>query len=640
MSDLRSVSPLHLQYLQGFGVAATMTISLLSEDRLWGMVMCHHKTPRRVPHAVRAVCETLARMLSLQLDVTRFRIGRERAIREAQLIHESVTALGEAESLADIVAAAATSLQGIVGADGVLVRLDGLAVGSGGLVSDAETDAFVAWLAELAAAAGGGPWSTDCLVELTAPPGQPELTAPPGQPELTAPPGQPDLAAPPGDRGRAGALVLPLAGATGDVMVWLRQETVDVVSWAGATPDDDPAAGLAVTAAGAALAHRTRSFVPRQEVIRGHSRPWTDSEMAAAQSLGHALPEALLRRARRLLVEREAGSVLERAASTETRQRLERDLQRKLRLESLGKLAGGVAHDFNNLLSVILSHAEFVDDEVQAAERSVGGSRWAPVARDTEQIISATQRAAQLTRELLSFARREVTQPRVLDLNQVIRDLELLLRRVLGPHIVLRFVLTTEPVSVVADPEQLERLLVNLAVNSRDAMSAGGRLTVTTDTLIIAQGDVLDGLASTAGRHVRMRVDDTGHGIPREVLDRVFDPFFTTKGDGEGSGLGLATVHGIVDQAGGKVTIYSEPGNGTSISILLPATDPVATRASEPGPLPPVTGQTVLLVEDEPAIRGVTRRILERSGYQVLVAASGAERSRWPAATTARSTSC
>ena len=312
----------------------------------------------------------------------------------------------------------------------------------------------------------------------------------------------------------------------------------------------------------------------------------------------------------------------ERLGIQAERDELERHLRQSQRLESLGQLAGGVAHDFNNLLGVISNYAAFVGEEVG---RQPPDERWQAVRNDIGQVQRAAEQAAGLTHQLLAFARQETIQPRVLNLNDVVQSVEQLLIRTLGEHIELIADLTADLPSVLADPGQIEQVLVNLAVNARDAMPQGGKLIIQTVSTTIDvsahdQGEV------PPGRYVALKVSDTGTGIPKEVLDRVFEPFFSTKPKGEGTGLGLATVYGIITQAGGHVRIYSEPGLGTSFTALLPVTEQDMAAAAPP-PAEPERGrgQTVLVVEDEAAIREVTRRILARNGYHVVTAASGHE---------------
>jgi nitrogen-specific signal transduction histidine kinase/CheY-like chemotaxis protein len=296
------------------------------------------------------------------------------------------------------------------------------------------------------------------------------------------------------------------------------------------------------------------------------------------------------------------------------------------RLESLGQLAGGVAHDFNNLLAVILNYAEFAAEELAAAPESEGAGRCAAAHDDLEQISRAGERAASLTRQLLAFARREVVQPQVLDLDTVVSAVEEMLRRTLGEHVELTISLAGGLHPVLADPGRLEQVLVNLAVNARDAMPGGGMLTIDTSNITVDADSIAGGSESPLGQQVRLRVSDTGTGMPPEVVAHAFEPFFTTKADDGGTGLGLATVYGILTQADGHIRIYSEPGGGTTFSITLPATTLAASpAASEVTYQRTPSGETVLVVEDEAALREVTRRILARNGYQVITAASGPE---------------
>jgi PAS domain S-box-containing protein len=309
----------------------------------------------------------------------------------------------------------------------------------------------------------------------------------------------------------------------------------------------------------------------------------------------------------------------ERLRAQAERDRMERQMHQSQRLESLGQLAGGVAHDFNNLLGVISNYASFVGDEVA---RELPSRRWQAVHDDIGQVEQAAQRAAGLTHQLLAFARQEVIQPRVVDLNEVVTSVEQLLTRTLGEHVELVSDLAEDLESVLADPGQIEQVLVNLAVNARDAMPGGGKLIIQTTNTDLGQPAA--GQARLApGRYVAVKVSDTGTGIPKDVVDRVFEPFFSTKPKGEGTGLGLATVYGIITQAGGTVRIYSELGLGTVCTILLPVTAQAAAVPAQRSPPQRGHGETVLVVEDEPAMREVTRRILERNGYHVTAAASG-----------------
>jgi two-component system cell cycle sensor histidine kinase/response regulator CckA len=302
-------------------------------------------------------------------------------------------------------------------------------------------------------------------------------------------------------------------------------------------------------------------------------------------------------------------------------QRVEAQLHRTRRLESLGQLAGGVAHDFNNMLGVIVNYAGFVIEEAGAASPDL-----AAIASDAQQIVRAGERGTDLTHQLLSFARREVVRPQVLDLNRAIVEVEQMLHRSLGEHITL----INQPASglpaVTADPGQIEQILVNLALNARDAMPSGGRLVIDTGVLRVDDADETSP-DLRLGEYVRLRVGDSGTGMPPEVVERAFEPFFTTKRSGEGTGLGLATVYGIVTQAGGSVAIASEQGVGTTVTVLLPATAGATAAVEAAADESPTAGhgETLLVVEDEDALRDVAGRILCGAGYRVLAADGGVQ---------------
>jgi hypothetical protein len=315
----------------------------------------------------------------------------------------------------------------------------------------------------------------------------------------------------------------------------------------------------------------------------------------------------------------------ERLRAQAEREHLESQLHEARRLESLGQLAGGVAHDFNNLLAVILNYTAFIREEVAAAAEGggPGDERWQAVYDDVTQVQKAADRAARLTHQLLAFGRREVVRPEVLDLNDVIADVGHILQRSMGEHVELSTSLAPQLWPVLADPGQIEQVLLNLAVNARDAMPGGGTLTIATDNLTVEDAPDAD-RDLEPGRYVRLQVGDTGTGMDPEVIRHAFEPFYTTKAKGEGTGLGLATVYGTISQADGQVNISSEPGVGTMITAVLPATEEPSRRPARDLEAPPRhDGATVLLVEDEDAMREVTRRILARNGRQVLTAATG-----------------
>ena len=310
------------------------------------------------------------------------------------------------------------------------------------------------------------------------------------------------------------------------------------------------------------------------------------------------------------------------------REQLERRVRQSQRLESLGQLAGGVAHDFNNLLGIIVGYATMCAQDVETAAQ--GDPRWRSALDDLNRIIQAGDRATNLTRQLLSFARAEIAQTKVIDINTVVTGVELLLRRTIGEDIDMKTHLTSRPWLIRADPGQIEQVLFNLVVNARDAMPTGGTLTIETDPITVDEHYAAHHPGASVGRYMRLRVSDTGTGMSQATIDRAFEPFFTTKPKGQGTGLGLATIYGIVTQSGGYAQINSEPGAGTTFAALFPATHE-ATAAEATGP-DRTDGHghtrnniTILLAEDEDSLRLLTQRILTRQGYTVIAASNGSE---------------
>ena len=297
-----------------------------------------------------------------------------------------------------------------------------------------------------------------------------------------------------------------------------------------------------------------------------------------------------------------------------TQRQLEAQLAQAQKMEAIGRLAGGVAHDFNNLLTVILSYSDLLLEDLPAGS--------AP-RDDIGQIRKAAQGASELTRQLLAFSRQQVLQPKVVDLNAAVTGIERLLGRVLREDIQLRCTLADDAGAVRVDPGQLEQVLMNLAVNARDAMPQGGQLTIETGNVDLDEAYMQAHPMAAPGRYVMLAVTDTGMGMDAATQARIFEPFFTTKDVGKGTGLGLATVQGIVQQSGGFIWVYSEPNHGTCFKIYLPRVDePVSAAASESVDSTRGT-ETVLVVEDVAAVRAVIRKMLERYGYRVLDAADG-----------------
>ena len=297
---------------------------------------------------------------------------------------------------------------------------------------------------------------------------------------------------------------------------------------------------------------------------------------------------------------------------------LESQFRQAQKMEAVGLLAGGVAHDYNNMLSVILGYAELALDKVDPAQ---------PLHADLEEILKAAKRSADITRQLLAFARKQTIAPVVLDLNQTVESMLKMLRRLIGEDIDLAWLPEAGLCPVKMDPAQVDQILANLCVNARDAIADVGKVTIETGNAVFDETYCADHVGFVAGEYVLLAVSDDGCGMDKEILDQIFEPFFTSKGVGQGTGLGLSTVYGIVKQNNGFINVYSEPGKGTTFKIYLPryADQAVDTQRERTAEIPLGRGETVLVVEDEPALLTMAKMMLEKLGYRVLAAGTPGE---------------
>jgi PAS domain S-box-containing protein len=308
--------------------------------------------------------------------------------------------------------------------------------------------------------------------------------------------------------------------------------------------------------------------------------------------------------------------VTQQRSLEESMHKLEEQFRQAQRMEAVGRLAGGVAHDFNNFLTAIVGYTELL---------ATGLGSGSHLHENVEEILKAAGCAASLTRQLLALSRRQILEPKLLDLNGVVENMRNILRRLVGEDVALATLLEPGLGCVRGDAGQIEQVILNLAVNARDAMPRGGNLTIETRSVDLDGEYALEHIGVRPGRHVLLAVSDTGIGMDVETRSRVFEPFFTTKASGQGTGLGLSTVYGIVKQSGGSIWIYSEPGRGTTFKIYLPCAEGAPEGLWRAASARPARGtETVLLVEDDPSVRALSRRILESYGYSVIETA-GAE---------------
>jgi len=310
--------------------------------------------------------------------------------------------------------------------------------------------------------------------------------------------------------------------------------------------------------------------------------------------------------------------ITERKRAEEEKALLQEQLRQSQKMEAIGKLAGGVAHDFNNLLTVIHGYSDLILSSLDQDSR---------LRQDVQEIMNASERASSLTRQLLAFSRKQVLQPKVLDLNTHVSNTDKMLRRMIGEDVELVTLLAKDLGRIKADPGQIEQVILNLAVNAKDAMLNGGKLTIETANVKLDESYARSHIGVTPGHYVMLSVSDTGVGMTPEIKERIFEPFFTTKEKGKGTGLGLSTVYGIVKQSGGNIWVYSEPGVGTTFKIYLPmieeSRDSVQSLAVSTKALQ--GSETILLVEDEEMVRKLACTVLQKYGYTVLEAPNGEE---------------
>jgi two-component system cell cycle sensor histidine kinase/response regulator CckA len=366
-------------------------------------------------------------------------------------------------------------------------------------------------------------------------------------------------------------------------------------------PDDVPSVKKALEDCVAESGHR----ITVECRGRRDSGSWQHEEWIAVNRLDDPVIRGIIVNCRDL------GDVTERL-------RMEAQLREGQKMEAIGRLAGGIAHDFNNLLTVIIGYSDLALDQVATG---------APVRSDLEEIRHAGESAAGLTRQLLAFSRKQLLQPQIVDLNAIVLRMSAMLRRVIGEDVELKTKLAVPLDRICADPSQIEQIIMNLALNARDAMPQGGSLTVETANVALDAQWVAQHPDSFEGRHVFLAISDTGVGMDQSVRTHLFEPFFTTKERGKGTGLGLATVYGIVKQSGGSIFVESEPERGTTFKMFLPRTEQCIDPLDVPRFAPPAHGgtETILVVEDQPEVRAVTRDALVRHGYTVLEAAGGVE---------------
>jgi len=563
---LRSLSPVHMQYHRNMGVDGSMSLSILHEGRLWGLVVCHHRRPHHPSPGQRAGAVALTEAFAPRVGLAE-RTGKEQA-RRGDLV--KLAALLAHMAGAEVVTAALTTgevtISSLFASTGAAVLYEGEVSLLGQTPPEAELRDLAAWLRMQPADAKL--FQTDSLA-------------------AEYPPWEKHIAI------ASGVLAVFLSADRSDMLLWFRPEEPQLVSWGGS-----PHKG----------AGRDSSLLPRLSFARwvemrhGQARPWTEWELEIAESLRHGITEVIVRGLRRI-------------ADLNDR------LRQSQKMEAVGQLTGGIAHDFNNLLTGIVGSLGLLQTRV--AQGRLGG-----LDRYIGAATSSANRAASLTHRLLAFSRRQPLDPKVVDVNRLTASMEELIRRTAGPAIHVETVMAGGLWKTLCDANQLENALLNLAINACDAMPDGGRLTIEAANVRLDDLYARRHYDVAPGHYVAMSVTDTGTGMTPEVVARVFEPFFTTKPLGEGTGLGLSMVYGFAKQSNGYASIYSEVGRGTTVRLYLPRTSGEEEEVALPEAAPDIaakTSGTVLLVDDEPVVRMLIGEILQDQDYEVIEAGNGAE---------------
>ena len=564
---LRSLSPIHLQIHRNLGIDGSMSLSILHRERLWGLIVCHHRRPHHLSSSQRSATYALADAFALRLGPTE-RSDLDQARRD-DLVR--LSALLAHMAVADVVSTALTTGHVTIGSlftsTGAVVIHDGIV----SLLDETPPEADVRRLAAWLRTQDGSPdlFQTSNLSRVYPPWARHAAVA-------------------------SGVLAVFLSADRSDMLLWFRPEEAQLASFGGSSRD-----GVANNASSLPR----HSFERWVEERHGSARPWAEWELEMADSLRHGITEVMLRGLRRLAD-------------------LHERLRQSQKMEAVGQLTGGIAHDFNNLLAGILGSLELLRSRMSQG-------RFGEMERYIGMAVTSANRAASLTHRLLAFSRRQTLDPKTIDVNRLTASMEDLIRRTVGPAIHVATAISDDLWRTLCDANQLESALLNLAINARDAMPDGGRLTIqaTNARLDAAYADRHPEVAP--GEYVAVSVTDTGTGMTPEVIARVFEPFFTTKPFGQGTGLGLSMVYGFAKQSNGYTQIDSDPGRGTTVCLYLPrdlktgeaeAGEPVSHPVSTAG-----AGETVLVVDDEPVVRMLISDMLRDLGYGVVEAADGAE---------------
>jgi light-regulated signal transduction histidine kinase (bacteriophytochrome)/CheY-like chemotaxis protein len=564
---LRCLSPRRLRIHRDLGINGSMSFPILHRGRLWGLMICHHRQAHYPSPGQRSAAAALTAAFALRIGAAEHahkdRTSRADRERVAKLLDQ----IAAAEVVNAALAAGDVTVGDLFASNGAAVLYDDKMSLLGNTPGETEIRALVDWLRTR--------YDATNLFQTN---------------NLAA-------AYPPWQRQSAvanGVLAVFLSADRSDVLLWFRSEQVQSQDW-GDWPRDSMADKLSTLPE----YRYERWFKTR----RGVARPWEDWELEVAETLRHGIAEVMVRSLQRIA-------------------ELTKMLRQCQKMEAVGHLAGGIAHDFNNLLATMLGSMELLRSRV--AQR-----RYDDLDEYLDEAIASIGRAAALTRRLLAFSRRQKLEAGTVDVKRLASSMEDLIGRSVGPAIDVEMAMSDGLWKTLCDANQFENALLNLAINARDAMPEGGHLTIGAVNIQLGEDSISNHPEIAPGEYVVVSVTDTGVGMAADVIAQVFEPFFTTKPAGEGTGLGLAMVHGFAKQAKGSVSIDSEPGLGTTVRVYLPRD--VELRARKTGRLKRVrtiateSGKTVLVVDDEPALRRLLGETLRDLGYRVIEAADGAE---------------
>nr|WP_321984221.1 response regulator [uncultured Lichenicoccus sp.] len=597
-SALRSVSPIHREFMRNMGTAASLTVGLSYGPELWGLIICHHSSPRIAGPDLRAVVDMIGQVVSLLLGSLHESELFATRTRQQATLRAIIDELSAPVPLGDALAKAQVALLHLVGATGAVLRIDGVCRCLGRTPDAGVADAIIATLQ-------------------ASRPGSAGLTA-------ISDLGLQHPAFAPYASDASGALLLELSPLGQDAVLWLRPGQSRVISWGG-----DPNPGAGIDAARARTSPRA-SFAAWTQTTSGRSDPWTEADEALAHDLRQAIEGEAAYRLKseqawldhyRSLTETLEQKVQQRAqaleAETQEIQRTGAILQQAQKMEAIGQLTGGVAHDFNNVLAAVLGNLELA--QARATDPTVK-----KFLRNAQQ---AAERGAKLTDHLLSFARKQPLRREVCDLNRLSTDFAALIRRTVGTDIEVRLKLADGLWPVMLDATQFEMALLNLAVNAGHAMPGGGVIEISTRNVAAGSDELPDDL--DPGDYTCVAVQDDGSGMSAEVAAHAFEPFYTTSTIGKATGLGLSQVYGLSKQLGGTTILTSRSGGGTCVSLLFPRALHAPAAAPVPQLIPAMpladvqpSDARLLVIDDDPDVREVTVETLRALGFDVVAAES------------------